>query len=104
MPVGQYEAAVDFRIQQKSDIFTYHSSAGDQTHPSVGDKRSHHTGQGYFSCLCDCRIGDVYDRKALASSQTSMVPYVAAGIFYYVFNFLVAWIMEKIEKHLSYYR
>ena len=42
--------------------------------------------------------------KALASSQTSMVPYVAAGIFYYVFNFLVAWIMEKIEKHLSYYR
>ena len=42
--------------------------------------------------------------KALASSQTSMIPYVAAGIFYYVFNFLVAWIMEKIEKHLSYYR
>ena len=42
--------------------------------------------------------------KALSSSHTSMVPYVAAGIFYYVFNFLVAWIMEKIEKHLSYYR
>ena len=42
--------------------------------------------------------------KALASSQTSMVPYVAAGIFYYVFNFLLHGSCEKIEKHLSYYR
>ena len=42
--------------------------------------------------------------KALASSSTSMMPYVAGGIFYYVFNFLVAWAMEKIEHKLSYYR
>ncbi len=42
--------------------------------------------------------------KAIASSQTSMMPYVAAGIFYYVFNFLVATIMEYIEKKLNYYR
>lgn len=42
--------------------------------------------------------------KALASAQTSMIPYVAAGIFYYVFNFLVAWIMERLEKRLNYYR
>lgn len=42
--------------------------------------------------------------KALASAQTSMIPYVAAGIFYYVFNFLVAAVMERIEKKLSYYR
>lgn len=42
--------------------------------------------------------------KALASSQTSVLPFVAAGIFYYVFNLLVAVIMEKLEKKLSYYR
>lgn len=42
--------------------------------------------------------------KALASSQTSMVPYVAAGVFYYVFNFLVATVMEYVEKKLNYYR
>lgn len=42
--------------------------------------------------------------KALASSSTSMIPYVAAGIFYYIFNFLVAWVMEKIEDKLNYYR
>ncbi|MDO5416204.1 MAG: amino acid ABC transporter permease [Lachnospiraceae bacterium] len=42
--------------------------------------------------------------KALASSQTSMVPFVAAGIFYYVFNLLVASVMEYMEKKLSYYQ
>ena len=42
--------------------------------------------------------------KALASSQTSVLPFVAAGIFYYVFNLLVAVVMEKLEKKLSYYR
>lgn len=42
--------------------------------------------------------------KALASSQTSMMPFVAAAIFYYVFNFVVAYVMEFFEKKLSYYR
>ena len=38
--------------------------------------------------------------KQIAAAQTSMVPYIAAGIFYYV---LVAMIMEKIEEKLNYY-
>ena len=42
--------------------------------------------------------------KALASSQTSMMPFVAAALFYYVFNFIVAYTMEFFEKKLSYYR
>lgn len=41
--------------------------------------------------------------KALASSQTSMVPFMAAGLFYYIFNLLMAVVMEWIEKKLSYY-
>lgn len=44
------------------------------------------------------------EAKALASAQKSMVPYLSAGIFYYVFNYLVAYIMERVEKRLSYYR
>ena len=32
-----------------------------------------------------------------------MVPFVAAGIFYYIFNFVVAWVMELLEKKFSYY-
>ena len=42
--------------------------------------------------------------KQIAAAQTSMVPYIAAGIFYYVFNLIVAVGMEKIEKKLDYYR
>ncbi|WP_124068218.1 amino acid ABC transporter permease [Clostridium sp. E02] len=42
--------------------------------------------------------------KALASSQASLIPFVAAGLFYYVFNLLVALIMESIEKRMSYYQ
>ncbi len=42
--------------------------------------------------------------KALAAAQSSMLPFVAAGIFYYIFNLVVAIIMEKLEKKLTYYR
>ena len=41
--------------------------------------------------------------KALASAQTSMIPFVAARLFYYIFNLVVAVVMEWIEKKLSYY-
>lgn len=42
--------------------------------------------------------------KALASSQTSLIPFVAAGLFYYIFNLVVAMIMEYAEKKLAYYQ
>ena len=41
--------------------------------------------------------------KAIAASQKSMAPLVAAGIFYYIFNFVVAFLMELWEKKLGYY-
>lgn len=42
--------------------------------------------------------------KMIASANTSMLPYLAAGIFYYVFNYLVAFLMERAEKKLNYYQ
>lgn len=42
--------------------------------------------------------------KALASAQTSLIPFVAAGVFYYIFNLLVAMIMEYAEKKMAYYQ
>ena len=42
--------------------------------------------------------------KQLANSLSSMMPLMVAGVFYYVFNFVVALIMELCEKKLSYYR
>ncbi len=42
--------------------------------------------------------------KAIAASEKTMVSFAAAGLFYYVFNFIVAVIMEAIEKKLNYYK
>lgn len=42
--------------------------------------------------------------KQVSSANTTMVPFIVAGGFYYIFNFLVACIMERVEKSLSYYR
>lgn len=42
--------------------------------------------------------------KQLVAAQSSMIPFVVAAVFYYVFNLLVAVIMDKVEKKLNYYR
>ena len=42
--------------------------------------------------------------KMAASAHTTMVPFVVAGTFYYIFNYIVASGMERIEKALSYYK
>lgn len=42
--------------------------------------------------------------KAIASAQTTMVPFIVAGLFYYIFNLIVATVMEQIENKLNYYR
>ena len=42
--------------------------------------------------------------KQIAAKETSMAPLMAAGVFYYIFNFVVAFSMERIEKALNYYR
>ena len=42
--------------------------------------------------------------KQIANSQTSFMPFVIAGVFYFLFNAIVGWIMGRFEKRLSYYR
>lgn len=41
---------------------------------------------------------------AVAPASPGIVTLFVAGVFYYVFNFVVAWIMERIEKRLNYYQ
>lgn len=41
--------------------------------------------------------------KRVANSISSVMPLFVAGLFYFVFNAIVAWAMEKIEKRMSYY-
>ncbi len=42
--------------------------------------------------------------RQIGSASSTMIPFVVAGIFYYICNFIVAFSMAKIEKKLNYYR
>ena len=41
--------------------------------------------------------------KQIAAAETTVMPFFIAGVFYYIFNFVVAWVMEWFEKKLNYY-
>lgn len=41
--------------------------------------------------------------KQISAAQTTIAPLFVAGVFYYVFNLLVAGVMSQLEKKLSYY-
>lgn len=42
--------------------------------------------------------------KQIAAAQTTVLPFFIAGVFYYIFNYAVAGVMELLEKKLNYYR
>lgn len=42
--------------------------------------------------------------KQISASQTSFTPFIIAGVFYFIANYVVAFIMARIEKALNYYR
>lgn len=42
--------------------------------------------------------------KQIANSQTSFMPFLVAGVFYYVFNAIVDFVMGKLERSMQYYK
>lgn len=42
--------------------------------------------------------------EKISNSQKTMMPFVIAAVFYYVFNYVVAFAMERCERSLDYYR
>lgn len=42
--------------------------------------------------------------KQIAAKQASVSALMVAGLFYFIFNYVVAFAMEALEKKLSYYR
>ena len=42
--------------------------------------------------------------KQIAAADASIAALLVAGLFYYVFNVIVAIVMERLEKHFDYYR
>lgn len=41
--------------------------------------------------------------KQISTSTSTLTAFVVAGVMYYIFNFVVAWVMERCEKRLAYY-
>ena len=42
--------------------------------------------------------------KQISNSQRTFMPFVIAGVFYYIMNMVVAFVMSLFEKRMSYYR
>ncbi len=91
MPAGQYEAAKLLGYSKPQTFFKI-------ILPQV-IKRIHTSLAFTISVLEMFAIA-----KALASSQTSLIPFVAAGVFYYLFNLVVAMAMDFAERKLAYYQ
>lgn len=43
------------------------------------------------------------EAKQIVASTSSMIPFLVAALFYYIFNAIVAAVMGSVEKKLSYY-
>ena len=49
-------------------------------------------------------VGEMFSSaKALVASQVSMLPFVFAAVFYWVFNFVVEVVLNRVEKRMNYY-
>ena len=104
MPVGQYEAAAVLGYSRSQTFFKIIlPQVIKRILPSVTNEVI--TLVKDTSLAFTLSVAEMFSiAKALAASQTNMIPFVAAGIFYYVFNLIVAVVMEWIEKKLDYYR
>ena len=104
IPVGQYEAAdvlgysraqTFFKIILPQVIKTILPSVTNEVITLVKDT----------SLAFALAYNEVFAlAKQIAASQTSFQPYVIAGVFYFIANYAVAFVMERIEKAFDYYR
>ena len=104
IPVGQYEAAQMLGYSKTQNFFyAILPQVVRIIMPSVGNEVINLVKD--TSLAFTISVAEMFTTaKALASSQTSMLPYVAAAVLYYVFNCIVAGAMGLVEKKLSYYR
>lgn len=104
MPVGQYEAA---RILGYSRLQTFMKIILPQVIKRVLPAVTNEM----ITLVKDTSLAFVLTvtemftiAKQIAAAEASVMPLMAAGVFYYVFNLVVAVIMEHAEKRLNYYR
>lgn len=104
MPVGQYEAA---KVLGYSKAQTFFKIILPQVIKRILPPVTNET----ITLVKDTSLAFVLAEaemftiaKQIAAKETSIMPLMAAGVFYYVFNLAVASFMEYLEKRLGYYR
>jgi His/Glu/Gln/Arg/opine family amino acid ABC transporter permease subunit len=104
IPIGQYEAATVLGYSKQQTFFKI-------ILPQVIKRIVPPITNEIITLVKDTSLAQVISvmemftiAKQIANAQSSMVALVVAGVFYYVFNFVVAVVMEQIEKKLDYYR
>lgn len=104
MPVGQYEAAEVLGYSKvKTFIRIILPQVIKRILPSITNEMI--TLVKDTSLAFTLAYQEVFSiAKQIAASQTSFTPFVIAGVFYFIANYVVAYGMERCEKALSYYR
>lgn len=104
MPVGQYEAA---QVLGYSKMQTFFKIILPQVFKRILPSVTNET----ITLVKDTSLAFVLAQaemftmaKQIAAKETSIMPLMVAGVFYYIFNFVVAFVMERIEKAMNYYR
>lgn len=104
MPVGQYEAA---HILGYSKSQTFFRIILPQVIKRILPPITNET----ITLVKDTSLASVLAfaemfalAKQIAASETSVLPLMVAGLFYYIFNLVVATGMEKLEEAMNYYR
>ncbi len=97
MPAGQYEAA---KVLGYNKVQTFVKIILPQVIKRIMPSITNETSLAFV--LAHAEMFTL--AKQIAAKETSMAPLMAAGVFYYIFNFVVAFSMERIEKALNYYR
>lgn len=103
MPIGQYEAARVLGYNKSQTFFRI-------ILPQVMKRILPSVTNEVITLVKDTSLAFVIAyaemftvAKRIAAKEANVLPFVAAAIFYYVFNLIVAVAMEKLEKKMSYY-
>lgn len=104
MPVGQYEAA---KVLGYTKVQTFVKIILPQVVKRILPPVTNET----ITLVKDTSLAFVLAQaemftiaKQIAAKETNIMPLMAAGVFYYLFNLIVASAMEQLEKTLNYYR
>lgn len=104
MPVGQYEAA---QVLGYTKTQTFFKIILPQVFKRILPSITNET----ITLVKDTSLAFVLAQaemftmaKQIAAKETSIMPLMVAGLFYYIFNLVVAFAMERIEKAMNYYR